>query len=103
MVILGWEMAPSGQGDDLPAAQAAVEPGKGRGLVRIVDGVEGRAARIVRVLAGIFRTTLRRMAGSFQLMVRVMGGHSLTMVQVGGNDIPALLGVVAGAFTQLHI
>ena len=98
VVILGREMAPSGQGDDLPAAYTAVEPRIGCGLVRIVDGVIGGAARVVRMLAGIFRTTLRRMAGSFRLRVRVIGSNALAMVQVGRNDVPAILGVVAGAF-----
>ena len=99
MVILGWEVAPSGQGDDLPAAQAAVETGIGHGLVGIVGGVKGRAAMVVRMLAGIFRTNLWRMAGSFGVIVRAAGGSALAMVQLAGDDIPALFRVVAGAFT----
>ena len=98
VVILGRETAPSGHGDDLPAAYAAVEPRIGCGLVRIVDGVKGRAAIVVRMVARTLLTTLRRRGGWLQLRVRLMGGHSLAMVQIAGDDIPAIFGVVAGAF-----
>jgi hypothetical protein len=99
VVILGREMASSGQSDDLAAAHAAVEPGIGCGLVRIVDGVKGRAAMIVQVLAGILLTILRMMAGWLQLRVRLINSNALAMVQLAGDDIPAILGMVAGAFT----
>jgi hypothetical protein len=103
VVILGWEMAPSGQGDDLPAAHAAVEPGIGCGLVRSVDGVKGRAATVVQVLTAILIVTLRMTAGTFRLFIRVMDSNSLAMVQLARDDIPAILRVVAGAFLQLRI
>jgi hypothetical protein len=99
VVILGREIAPSGQGDDLPAAYAAVEPRIGCGLVRSVDGVKGGAAMIVQVLAGILLITLRMMAGTFRLIIHVIGSNALAMVQLAGDDIPAILRVVAGAFT----
>ena len=53
MVVLGWKFAAFGQGDDFPTAQAPVETGKGCVLIRVVDGVKGRAV-ICRVITGLF-------------------------------------------------